>query len=388
MLKIGKSCKTLWRIAHGAHGQQGALTLEAAISLPLYFCILVAIAFLLRAVQVHERVQHAISQASLEIAGASYLYGLSGAPDAPPGAQGLSGLGAESAGGIAIKSAQFVEWLPLGAGDEAFQQLSIASSALTDRISGALFCQYADLVTSKYFNYGTLPALGVEAGPAPGALAGLNIEGGAQGLDYARSSYLSDGGEDVKINVRYAFNVPIPIKPFSRITIEQEACSRAWLFGASQNAAGRGPIWAEDDIWSLHNFERGDRIQEIFHANLPKGFNVLASFNDGVATAIHSIDTTAASYQTPVGIGRVIDGYVGQLRDYQGQPAPYGSAGIVILPEEILVRRLVIVMPRNEISAEISSEIDRCIRDALAQGVILQVERYATKKVNGEKEGE
>jgi hypothetical protein len=219
-------------------------------------------------------------------------------------------------------------------------------------------------------------------------LKGLNVRGGESGLNFFRSSYLANDREDVVINVRYRFNIPIPIKPLSRLSMTQEACARAWLFGDGPSAVPEDPSIYEDDIWSLGNFERGRRIREIFHANLPNNFPKIALYSNGVATAIHSLDTTAASYQTPSGIGRKIDEYVGELAKYDGQATPYGSEGITIPPEDILSRRLVLVIPRNDISPEISAEIDRRIVDALDRGIFLQVERYAKKKIEGEEEGD
>ena len=234
---------------------RGAVSLEAAIALPVFFCVIVAIAFLLRVVQVHERVQHAISQASLEIAGISYAYGISGALDVQRDAEALVSRGLNNVEDAVAKSAQFENWLPEEASNEVSRQFANASAALTDRVNGALFSHYASSVTKKYLN---TAASSADAGGPVGdsnPLRGANIGGGWNGLDFSGSTYLTN----------------------------------------KQN---------EDDIWSLDNFTRGRRIREIFHANLPSNFPGIAAYSNGVATLIHSLDVTAASYQDPADIGR------------------------------------------------------------------------------------
>jgi len=393
--------------------EKGAVTLEAAVSLPVFICVIVAIAFLLRAVQVHDKIQHAISSAALEIAGISYVYGKSGALDIQRETGELVQRGVDKAGDAIKKSAKFED--PQQAGESGMMDdvLSSAASALTERANGVLFSLFAKSVAGKYLD--AMPAssganvrnenatqVAVTGGyfvdvannsvarPAArgDALSGSNIAGGEAGLDFLRSSYLANESEDVIINVRYKFKIPIPIKPLSTLTMSQEACARAWLYGKGSAAVPEDPSQDEDDIWSLDNFARGRRIREIFHANLPDTFPGIASYSGGVATAIHSLDTTAASYQTPEGIGRKIDEYVRILANYAGQEKPYGKEGIVIPPEDITTRRLVLVIPRNEISPEISAEIDARIRGALDKGIILQVERYAKKKIESEENGD
>jgi hypothetical protein len=370
-----------------SNGERGVITLEAAIALPVFLCAVIAIAFLLRAVQIHELVQHAISQAALEIAGVSYVYGISGALDIQNEVDAAASRGLDRIEDVFVNSSMFGNWLPGEAPYGSDGQFEQAGRAITEQINGVLFSQYAGYVTKKYLNAENRPADG-GSNMSAGALERKNISGGEGGLSFIRSSYLADEQEDVKISVRYEFNIPIPIEPLSKLVINQEAYARAWIYGAGSNAVLEDPYKDEEDIWSLSNFERGRLLQQIFHANLPILFPVLASYSNGVATAIHSIDTTAASYQTPSGIKRVIGGYVKSLCEYQGQPTPYGDGNIVIMPDDILTRRLILVIPRNDISPEVSGEIDNCIREALDQGVILQVERYARKFVEGEEGGD
>jgi len=356
----------------------GALSLEAAISLPIFICVIIAIAFLLRAVQVHERMQHAISQAALEIAGISYVYGVSGALDIQRDAEDLVVAKVEKVTDTITKSSSFDDWEYFSLTRAAKNQIENAGPALNNMINGALFSQFAKYVTHKYMYLWGAPDDGADP------LAGVNIPGGWQGLDFKRSAYLTNDSEDVIVNIKYTFDIPVPYKPLSKLVIMQEACARAWLYGAGRGAIPEDPSVYEDDIWSLHNFERGVKIQEIFHANLPTRFPVIANYSNGVATAIHSMDTTAASYQTPAGVRAQVEKYIKAIRDYNGQETPWGSEGIIIEPDKITARRLVLVIPRNDMKPEVSNEIDMLIREALNEGVILQVERYSKKHIDAE----
>jgi hypothetical protein len=336
-------------------------------------------AFFIRVVQVHERLQHAISQSALEIAGISYLYGISGVLDVQREAEALTERGVDKITDTIGKVAQFNDWLPQSVSNEIDRQFADIAPALNDTVNGFLFGNLAGFMTGKYLNNSGSPGI-------QNSLDGSNIAGESSGLDFRGSSFLTNGGEDVKVNVSYTFMIPIPVKWLSRMGVTQSAYARAWLFGDKTVVPQDDPVAFEDDIWSLGNFERGNKIRGIFHANLPNNFPVIASYSSGVATGIHSLDTTADSYQTPKGIGKKIDEYVDELVKYKGQETPYGSNKIVIPPGDIKAKRLVLVIPRNEISPEVSSEIDRCIRNALDKGIILQVERYATKNVENIKD--
>ncbi|MDR3120588.1 MAG: hypothetical protein LBU58_04550 [Clostridiales bacterium] len=366
--------------------ERGAVTIESAIALPVFLCVVVAIGFLLRCVAVQERIQHAISQAALEIAGTSYLYGISGLMDIQHDVEGVAGRAGDKVKETIAKKGNLESWLPEDVSGVVNNQIDFATSMVIEGVNSLVFSQYARLVTRKYLtgeaeaaDGGGSPASAGGSGDAGDALRGTNIVGGESGLNYGGSTFLTGGEENVTIRVRYKFRIPIFIRALSEIEVTQEACARAWLFGAGSAAdQDDGEEAYEEDIWSLGNFERGRRIRAEFHANLPDNFPTIASFSDGAATMIHSLDTTTASYQTPEGIERRIMTYVDALERYNGQPTPY--AGTTILPEEIRSRRLVLVVPRNETAPEINAAINRCITDALGRGVVLQVEYYGKKQ--------
>ncbi|MDR1439854.1 MAG: hypothetical protein LBJ10_07560 [Clostridiales bacterium] len=365
--------KQAWRLGAGGLPklpllrQDGSVTLEAAIAMPVYICVVVAIAFILKCVYAHERIQHAISQASQEIAGSSYVYGLSGALDAQREAEGAAHRARDKAKDTVLKAWGLENWLPDGVSGMIGDQIDSAAQSMVEGANSAIFSQYAGSVVKKYL-----------AGE-DGQTAGLGVVGGLDGLDFAGSAYLADGSEDVVVMVAYKMRAPIFIRALSEYAFAQKACAKAWLYGEGAAPEGGGGEDAEFDIWSLGNFERGLKIREIFHANLPQSFPGISAFDSGTATLIKSLDTTAASYQSARTVSQVIGAYIDDLAGYAGQERPWGSEGIVIRNEEIRLRRLVLVIPKNGIEPEISAAIDACVQTALSRGVYMQVERYGTK---------
>ena len=359
--------------------EAGAVSLEAAISLPIFICVVVAFSFLLCCVQVQERIQHAITQAAVEIAGTSYLYGLSGVQSLQQEAETVAKAKADQATDAVKRAAEFEQWAPQDISETVDEQLELMTSEAISVVNSIVFSQFAKLTVSKYLSANT------EAGKTNTEqfLQSMNVIDGIGGLDFSGSTFLADGSDQIVIRVRYSLKAPIFIPTLSIFHIEQEAYARAWLY-REPKAEKREEAEEKFNIWSLPNFKRGEKIQEIFHANLPFQFPGLSSFESGTATLIRSLDTTAKSYQEPKKLKSQVDSYIRQLNQYEGQEVPWGDEKIVIRKEDINIKRLVLVIPENDISAEANAVLNDCIRTARSEGVLLVVERYANKNVEEE----
>jgi hypothetical protein len=57
---------------------KGSITVEGAIALPIFLCIIISVAFLIKVVYINEEIHYAISSAAQEMACTSYLYHVSG----------------------------------------------------------------------------------------------------------------------------------------------------------------------------------------------------------------------------------------------------------------------------------------------------------------------
>ena len=363
-----RSRKNVW--------DEGAVTLEAAIALPVFICVIVAFSFLLRCVHVQERMQHAITQAAIEIAGTGYIYGLSGVQSLQQDAEGAAKAKVGQAKDAVMKAADFEQWVPQAASTVIDEQLDLMTSEALGAVNSLVFSQYIKLIVSKYL---TASAGDVQVNTER-FLQSMNVIGGSGGLDFLGSTFLADGSDQVVIRVKYTLKAPIFIKELSLFQIKQEAYAKVWLY-KEKNKEAEKKEEKKDDIWSLSNFERGRKIREIFHANLPLQFPGLSTFEGGTATLIKSLDTTANSYQDPQKLKATVVSYIRNLSEYGGQETPWGKDGIVIREADIRVRRLVLVIPENEISAEANAVLNNCIQQARSEGVVLVVERYAKKDI-------
>jgi predicted transcriptional regulator len=120
-------------------------------------------------------------------------------------------------------------------------------------------------------------------------------------------------------------------------------------------------------------------VDEMFGGSLPLGFPGLSSFSNGEAMLVKSLDATAATYQDSNVLKRTIDGYVKSLAAYAGNEKPWGQDNIYIPADSITSRRLVLVIPTNELPESLENAITACVDSARSQGVELQVERYERK---------
>ncbi|MCL2163806.1 MAG: hypothetical protein FWH55_05280 [Oscillospiraceae bacterium] len=389
-VKVGSSDDQLRR-SKPEKSSEGSVTLEAAVALPVFMCVVMMLAFLLRVVYVQEYVQHSITQTAVEIAGTSYVYAKLGLLDIQREAEGVVDRARDKAEETVMKSLEFETLLPREINSELIAFLDFVASCVKGNVNGFVFGLYSKYATSKYLG----DSGGADSGEAGVKMRGLNVADGYDGVDFTASEYLLDGGEDVVIQVRYSLKPPLSIRAFSEFEMTQKACARAWLFGSDGVRAGDDAESDDDgeekeeeddeedeDIWSLGNFERGRRIREIFNGNLPYNFPGISSFEGGVATLIKSLDTTAASYQNSQTLSRVINSYIDDVISYKGQTQPWGSEGITINPEEIKSRRLILVIPTNSIDATLSDTIDESVRRAADIGVYLQVEKYGKKQID------
>lgn len=291
---------------------KGTVTIEGALTLPLFTALLLSVALFLRAVYIYEVVQDAMSKTVAEISVCEYILDKNEPKT-----------------------------------DEFFTSiLHLAEKPVINLVAREIF------VANIHKR------------------AGSPIEKIIKDMTFV---YREDKGV-FSLGVNYE----IPVGIFPKLKICQRAMGRVWRDGGDDTAA-------TEDIWSLDNLSRGKRIRDLFGANLPFNFPVIASFygSSGKAVMIKSMDTTAPSYENTQNMVKKIQTYINQMDDYDGQNIPWGSEGIVINSHEIISKQLLLVIPENEIGAEKEGAFTNLIRDALLKGITLKVERYGYKK--GEK---
>lgn len=363
--------------------RKGSITVEAAIALPVFLCVVISIVMLSKVVYTHGMIQHALTETADEMASIGYIYHISGIRDihdtARDGLQERADIFREqldsifdtfeSLGGSTAQSPDDVGVDPL---DELRSIAGYLSDGSFQNIKTELFTPVVKMYMKKY--------LKPESGDIDAGLRALNISGGFDGLDFSGSEFFEDTDENIDIVVRYTVDLPIPIRVLPRLELVQRATARAWL-GGDEASGVLDAGGASEDIWALDNFKRGAKIRSIFGSNLPSSFPVIAAFEDGRAVMIKSMDLTAESYQNTETVIETIDSYIMDLSRYEGQESPWGSKDIVIRENDIRQRELLLVIPKNELSAETEQLLAQYLSRAAASGVIFRLERYGVKAV-------
>lgn len=71
------------RAPHAALYMEGSLTLEASIVLPVYVLAIIVLMFFIQAIQIQMRIQNALTNQTIKIAGYAYYIDVTGIPDVP-----------------------------------------------------------------------------------------------------------------------------------------------------------------------------------------------------------------------------------------------------------------------------------------------------------------
>lgn len=343
---------------------RGAITVEAAITLPVFICIVMSLAMMIKLIYIHDTIQHAIDEASNELAAYAYMYHASDLQriddeiqdnldagsrradqhfstfiqafdDLEQASDGLDAIdlvdssttnGNDIIGKVDVMLEGAIEL------QEQTQQLSETSLKNIEEISKALEEAASDpkaemksiawLLTKSIYgearNLAAVPlirssvAKHISRDGATGAdlrLKSYHIHNGLKGLDFYSSSILGED-ENIDIVVKYKVELPLPIRILPDIYIMQRSSSRAWLEG------GDGSKQTGISIWELPNKERGMKIEELYGGNLPYKFPVIDIYDSSsmTGTSIKSINLCSESYQTASKLKHALKGYIDDLK--------------------------------------------------------------------------
>ena len=272
-------------------GKDGSITVEAAIILPIFMCVMLTFGFLIKVFYVHEIFHHAITEAASEMSIFSYAYY----------AGGLYQLQKEIDEGLDRNAEEMEE--KIKSGKDYYEGLKDTSQRLLDRKDKTLqdleelkghiaenefdaaiqllgaavedlkgskaelqelleaLKGFQQLIGEAYENPeaelgGWLALLGKEAWKDSKTLLGnalvgelikkhllamgevdtnkklsrLNVVDGVEGIDFSESSFL-DGNENIVIVIKYRLQVPLPINILGEIPMRQRVMARAWMGG-------------------------------------------------------------------------------------------------------------------------------------------------------------
>lgn len=395
----------------------GAITVEAAIVLPIFICVVVSLAMMIKLIYIQDVMQHAIDEAANELAAYSYIYHVSDLQELDNAVLDTIEDNAAQANNHTETFIDAYETMEntVQAGRAAATDIIEASSSqesfgskaeeILDHASKA-YSTGEQLTKENMQSIKALEQAFNEAGRDPRKeaegiawmlangiysdaktiiavpivkqtikkylmqdgyddidmrLKRLNICGGFNGLDFYSSTFFKNN-QDIDIIVKYKIELPLPIKLLPDIYIVQRSTARAWLEG------GAGTGIDEMNIWALSNKNRGMKIEEMYGGNLPFDFPVIDIYDDATkaGTSIKSINLNAKTYQDGVVLKKKLEAYVDKLKDselisYKGKSY------------SLLSKKLILVIPKESINKDNKAVIEHIISYAESNGIQITI---------------
>lgn len=127
-----------------------------------------------------------------------------------------------------------------------------------------------------------------------------------------------------------------------------------------------------DSIWELSNFQRGNAFRKMFGGHLSQFYPVIAAWDGTEATSIKSMDWTAPSYSSAVKVEKRLQHFVSELAVFEG------AGGDGPQPGSIRRRRLILIIPDNEIAWKSHTLLEKWRATAARRGVTLDIREYGT----------
>ncbi|NLL06232.1 MAG: pilus assembly protein TadE [Clostridiaceae bacterium] len=384
--------------------RKGALTVEAAIVMPLFICVILSFALFIKIVYTQSVVQHAINETANELSVYSYLYSVSGAQklhdDAKDYLKDKSKLAQEQINSTvdalgtlgntkksieeASESLKNADIEKLTKDIEDIKNLSeenIANGkALKEKLDAAVknpkqqIISFASLLAQGAFedSKGALvsPLIRVMCKKhiesdelnADERLKRLGVVNGLSGLDFSETRILYDK-ENIDIIVRYKVESGLPINYLPELYFIQRANVRAWLDGDGKtlNAVEEEP--ASTNLWELSVRKRTNKIFEEEGKETPENI-AITNYNGGDIIDVTSINLSEKSYVKTSVVKSRINSSIRKLSDFENKNYT-----------NIKSRTLIVIIPEN--SLEVREDVkklltDDCLKYAQERNVILK----------------
>ena len=421
-------------LADRLKNRKGSLTVEAAITLPVFVCVILSIALFMRVVYVHQLIQHAITDTANELATYSYLYSATGVQARHDAAKEYM----EDKSKVFENHAKdvFSAYSSLKANKEQVEEAvgsnstaiingdidsldveslksdlgSAIGSAVSDagKISGVLadaakdpkkeiisiMCILADgafeeaktALATPLIKFCMAKHLRTEAIQDENKrLRGLQVEGGFEGLDFTESSLFKDK-KTIDIVVRYKVKTILPIKLIPDVYIIQRATVRAWLDGDGKypgrgSSSGSPSSPQTSNLWNLPPLERGKQIQQLEGRNLPPNFPGITKHDgNGNVVKVVSIDLEDATYLKPRGFASKVRTQTKELAEFKNDT----YQGVTINAK---AKTLLIVVPEGTLTPEHEKAIREIEAEYSRDGHSIRIEvkeAYGKKSINKE----
>lgn len=347
------------------YNDKGSITIEAAIVLPVFICVVISLTMLIKLIYIHDIIQHSIDEAANELAAYSYIYHVSdlqkiddsikdNLQDNSDKAEGHIGTvvnafdtlenayttGSDFVEGVSSTAESDMEFgskidriinktrdlLTEGGqlSDEGIDNINQLQKAFEEAckdpkkeaqsiawmLSKGIYSDVKTVIVVPLVKY-TVRKYLFESnfGNTDKYFNKLNIYQNFDGLDFYSSTFF-DGDENIDIVVKYRVKLPLPVKILPDIYMMQRSTARAWLNG------GDGTSLQETSIWDLPNKQRGMKIEELYGGNLPYDFPIIDIYDSAtkVGTSIKSINLNSKSYQDKASLSRLLKQYVDDIK--------------------------------------------------------------------------
>jgi hypothetical protein len=397
---------------------RGSITIEAAIVLPVFICVVISLTMLIKLIYIHDIIQHSIDEAANELAAYAYIYHVSDLQriddtikdnlqdnsDKVEGHMGTVvnafntlenayttgsdfvediGSTAESDMEFGLKIDRIVnktkDLLTEGEqlskdGIDSINQLQKTfeevckdpkseAKSIAWMLSKGIYSDAKTVVAVPLIRYTVRKYLFDNThGNTDKAFSKLNIYRNFEGMDFYSSTFF-DGDENIDIVVKYKVELPLPVKILPDIYMVQRSTVRAWLNGGDGVTALN-----ETSIWDLPNKERGMKIEEIYGGNLPYDFPVIDIYDKSsrIGTSIKSINLNSKSYQDKANLSRLLKQYVDDINSRRAinyKNEEYYLAG----------KELIFVIPKDSINDMNSTVLEQIKSYAKDNGVGITV---------------
>lgn len=394
----------MYNLSNSIKNRKGALTVEAAIVMPLFICVILSFALFIKIVYTQSIVQHALNETANELSVYSYLYSASGAQKLHDSAKDyvedksklaqeqinstVDALGTLGNTKKSIEEARDdlknadIEKLSKDIGEiKDLSKENIANGkALKDKLDAVVKNPKQQIITFASFlaqgafedSKGALvsPVIRVmckkhiasDELDADRRLKSLGVVNGISGLDFSETKILYDK-ENIDIIVRYKVESGLPINYLPELYFIQRANVRAWLDGDGKtpNAVDAEPV--STNLWGLSVRDRTNKIFELEGKDTPENVAII-KYNSGDIVDVTSINLSEKSYATTSGVKSRINSSIRKLRDFSNKEYT-----------DIKSRTLIVIIPEKSLEAREDVKkllTDDCLRYAKENNVILK----------------
>lgn len=335
---------------------RGAITVEAAIVLPVIILLIVFFSFLIKLYYTFEILQQAMGEASKSMGVYSLLY---------------YNTNAEAVIGGIEEFCSSDEMGKMLGNSEIEGLVAQFGSDLNDYVRAQVVL--VPLVKVLVKNN----IIGEQYSDVDKRLTSLGVIKGFRGIDFSESRLLADG-RSIDVVADYTINFPFLSNILPPFKINQTTSSCAW--GGADGIDTEGTKAGEEEqlnsVWDKDKIERGQIIRQLEAANLPSKFPTIAKLENGTAISIKSMNIDEKYYQKGSNIKTKLKQYIEKLSEFNGGK----SGGVTVGTSDFYRKELVLVIPETTITTAQKIAIEECKSIALQKGITLSIKKAYGKE--------